>query len=144
MASRAVDDKKNKEKARKFVQTRLGRRNDTTFLTELSPVPEKRTGEPKWLAELRTGNLSEKLYMERETRIKDLLKLEKPKCVICYGLGKKKEFAKLLGVDWVELPETDRVFKAPKNSFFLLPFFGQGISHELVKGLVTHPSFLAQ
>ena len=145
-------DWEDKELAREFMQTRLGRLNGKTFdnagreqlqtfLTELSPVPEKKTGEPRWFGELRTGSLSQKLLAEREARIKGLLRSEKPKVVICYGLGKRQQFSQLLNVvRWDEVAK--KVFKAPNDNFFLLPFFGHGQKiREITQGLVSYPLF---
>jgi hypothetical protein len=138
-------DWNEKERAREYVQTRLGRLNETksptTFLTELSPVPEKKTGEPKWLVELRSGDESHKLLAQREARIRELLHSHGPKLVVCYGLRTKQEFARLLNVDsWIEVAKG--VLKAPDKNVFLLPFFGQAqISEALVSRLVSLPSF---
>lgn len=131
------EDWPDRERAREYVQRWLGRPNGITFLTEISPVPERKTGAPKWLVDLRSGDLAETLLAQRETRIRELLRANKPRLVVCYGLGKRMEFARLLGVDhWIEVASGVR--KAPGDAIFLLPFFGQGqISRDLVNRLMS-------
>lgn len=141
----------DREKARTFMQNWLGRAGAKfvdvptpkpveTFLTELSPVPEKKTGSPRWVAQFATEDCHA-LVATRTTRIQDLLRLNRPSVVICYGKRREAEFARLLGVDdWIEVAKG--VCKAPSKNVFLLPFFGNGQIYEaLVQGLVSYPSF---
>ena len=145
------NDWSDREKARKFMQNWLGRvsaefidlpspRPVETFLTELSPVPEQKTGSPRWVAQFATEECRA-LLAARTTRIQELLRLNRPSVIICYGKRKEAAFARLLDVDdWVEVAKGVR--KAPSKNVFLLPFFGNGqISKALFQGLVSYPSF---
>jgi hypothetical protein len=123
-----------------YIRQNLGRRNQKTFLTELSPIPAGGIADTSWRAEFERleTHLTDKIQT-RADKLKRILKASNPHpLVICYGLGKREEFAKLLDVDWMPI-SPGRVFASHDFKYLLLPFFGTGqIGHRDIEMALRH------
>lgn len=113
-----------------LVRTRLGRTGSETFLSELNPVPRATVCAADPIAGILSSTDREVLLNTRRTEILDLVEKYDPK-VICYGLGKSKEYADFFGVEWSKEAET--IYKSESGNIWLLPFFGNGqISYDIL------------
>lgn len=137
LARDGIADWWNMQKVNDYIRFCLGRKGGDTFLTELSPIPTGHTSDNSWMsrfAEL-DNNLAAKIKRRKE-ELRRLLKDNSPDLVICYGLGKKGDFAELLDIEWE--PVMDRVFAASASRCLLLPFFGNGqMSNSIIACLVS-------
>jgi hypothetical protein len=134
MCASCGQDWGNPSVVKEYVRCYLGRSEEDTFLTELSPIPSRHTGEDKiWREMIKTrcaelGLRFEELLDKRKKALLELLQKKRPRLVICYGDGKKRtcEFAKFFSIEWTSL--TAEIKSASINScpFLLLPFFGRG------------------
>jgi hypothetical protein len=122
------------EEVKCYVREKLGRESDSTFLTELSPIPCKGASERKaWLEWFMSQDVAfvEKIR-RRRLELQRLLMASPPDLVVCYSLPRKQEFADLLATTWNEVRE--KIFVGGDGRFVLLPFFGNGqVSDEIVK-----------
>jgi hypothetical protein len=116
--------------AREYVRRSLGRFDGETFLTELSPVPEKRVKKSKTKTFMELfkecdPTLDSKIKRRMRALQQALLESDPP-LVVCYGMGRglPKKFAELLGVEWLIHPAD--ICRSPDSRRLLLPFFGQG------------------
>jgi hypothetical protein len=127
----------DKDEANDYIRTQLGRFGGQTFMTELSPIPASNKADKKWMQmfERLDPQLARKLE-EREENLKQILKESSPRLVICYGLPKAKDFAKLLCIEWK--PFNERIFTSADSRCLLLPFFGQGqMSGDIIEQLLN-------
>ncbi|GAO40231.1 hypothetical protein SCH01S_45_00740 [Sphingomonas changbaiensis NBRC 104936] len=130
-----------------FMRNSLGRRDGSTFLTELRAIPAARSGS----FQRSSGTLVEERRREQLT----LLSKHQPTAVVCYGTTLKDDFSKHLEIDWGVsdvIPWVSAkgrlirtvIYRANirweigrTTSVFLLPFFGQGaMSGALLSGFV--------
>lgn len=126
----------DKELATEYVRQRLGRKDGTTFLTELSPLPTRATNAPHGLMEFADTAEGRSVLATRKAEIRSLLVQHRPELIICYGKNKRAEFAEFLGVkNWkpfLQHKKTD-VEACELPNVYRLPFFGQGqMSYELM------------
>lgn len=118
-------DWRDREKARIYMRTRLGRRDGCTFITELSPVPKRNLADRSWLPEFMSQKGAKDLLELRREELRCLVQSEQSKLVICFGTMGRDSYSQLLGFEkWDKIAE--RVWKSPKENYFLLPFFGNG------------------
>ena len=125
------------ESAKDYVRFKLGRRVGCTFLSELSPIPTKRSADLDWMRAFQRvdSNLGDKIE-RRKSEIKHLLKASEPSRVICYG-KRATEFASLLGIEWHSI--NDQISSSNDGKCLLLPFFGNGqMSHSVIGALVRY------
>lgn len=124
--------------AKEYVQSRLGRHDGDTFLTELSPIPAGNTADTTWMTWFheRDPELHQKLQQRRETLREMLRERENdPPLIICYSLPRADEFAEFLGIEWQ--PVSARVRSSPDCKNWILPFFGNGqMSHSVIQELL--------
>lgn len=127
----------NKKKVKDYIRLRLGRKNGNTFLTELSPIPTKRTSDTSWMAKfLKIDPDLPSKVAQRKEELQLLLREKSPRLVICYGLNKKNAFSELLGIEWK--PLTNGIFVSDDSRCLLLPFFGNGqMGHAIIKYLMS-------
>jgi hypothetical protein len=144
--------------ADQYIRFRLGRRGGNggeTFLTELSPIPSKKSSNKEWYLWFR-ARLGEDLDRKLEYRKQELkqvlaeqiLKDKVPRLVVCYSQPRASEFARLLDIEWKPVPRFPRVCAASRDSarYLLLPFFGNGhMGHQVItdllnSGLLGYPS----
>ena len=126
------------ENAKDYIRYKLGRRNGSTFLTELSPIPTKRTANLNWMQAFHRidKNLVEKIE-NRRTELKRLLKASEPSHVICYG-KRADAFAALLGIEWHSTDDS-QISSSGDGKCLLLPFFGNGqMSHSVIETLIQN------
>jgi hypothetical protein len=140
--ARAVDghaDYLDATKAVEYVRTQLGRTGGGTFLTELSPVPARRSGRPD-LPQIFVSSASNKeLLAARHQQQLELLH-RTVGITICFGWGMRDAFASHLGVEW--RPIAERLACSEDNLTFLMPYFGNGqMSEKLISTLVNSPEF---
>ncbi len=122
--------------AKAYIQSRLGRSDGDTFLTELSPVPAGKATDKTWKTFLneRDTNLDGKIR-QRNEELKKLLKENCPSLVICYGQTRADEFAELLEIEWRS--ESPKVYKSQTAKHLLLPFFRYDqLGHSVIEGLL--------
>lgn len=127
----------DKVEANDYIRSQLGRSGGQTFMTELSPIPASSKTDEKWMQmfERLDPQLARKLE-DREENLKRLLKQCSPRLVICYGLPKAKDFAKLLCIEWE--PFNERILKSADSRCLLLPFFGQGqMSGDIIEQMLN-------
>jgi hypothetical protein len=135
------DNKSNRKvilkDAKNYIRFKLGRRDGDTFLTELSPIPTKRTADLNWMDAFCRAD--SRLIEKTESRTKKLMRLleeSKPSRVICYG-KRADEFGALLGVQWHSINAQGRILSSSDGRCLLLPFFGNGqMSHSDIQTLV--------
>jgi len=123
------------EQAKDYVRFRLGRKDMDTFLTELSPIPKRRSNDVDWLSAFRhrDDNLDRKIE-NRTTQLKLLLRANNPPLVICYG-NRATEFAELIDTNWHSI--TPKISRSANGNCLLLPFFGFGqMSHAVIRTLL--------
>ena len=137
------------DRATEYKRTRLGCNDGNTFLTELLPFPSQQSARPTDLANF--GNEKDITGYLAERERKQLEILPSGATVVCYGFGKRKQFANRFGIEWQEcsLPVRSgsrpdhrvKFFKAAKaatqNKFILLPFFGNGaMSNDFLRQVI--------
>jgi len=128
-AYEGYDNWRDVNPANEYIRCCLGRRDGTTFLTELSPIPSNSTANRAWMEAFNKldSELGEKLARRRD-RLLELLNHSCPRMVICYGDGKVKarEYESSLGAEWTSIGV--RIARDSKRAypFLLLPFFGNG------------------
>jgi hypothetical protein len=119
----------------------LGRSNRDTFLTELSPIPERDGNNRCWISQLEKRDPKFHDYiMQRRDELKESIRKHSKSKIICYGRGgdNADKFAKLLDIKWQMRSACSDISIAGGARFLLLPFFGNGqISHEICNKLVT-------
>jgi len=144
LADNGERDWKNQQSVEEYIQFQLGRSNGQTFLTELSPIPARGTAHKKWAAFFRERdpNLDSKLQ-ERRNELRAELKGRRPYLVVCYGLGRKQDFAELLDVEWNEPIDVKckkkiaKIYASKDGGCLLLPFFGYGqMCHKVIEVLL--------
>lgn len=125
--------------AKEYMHNLLGRAGSDTFLTEISPVPAAAYSSREQPS--RQSQLAADLLSNRRKRQLEILS-DTRGITICYGLSKKADFARHLGIEWVDMGP-DNIFSVSKDgSFFLTPFLGQGqMSVAKVSQLVSSPQF---
>lgn len=130
---------RDKECVKNYVRTQLGREKSKTFLTELSPIPCRRNGDKKWVAEFsRIQPLLSQRISKRKDDLRSLLDSTHSSLVICYGGGVKQaqNFATLLGIEWRK--EYGKIRTSANSRHLLLPFFGNGqMSHAVIEDLIS-------
>ena len=131
-------DWRDKELAKQYVRSQLGRSGGKTFLTELSPIPSAKSHDKKWMSLFMRHDpaLATKLKLRRETLLRKL-EAGVPSLVICYGRGREssRKFAELLAVKWE--PLLSEISVAQNRKCLLLPFFGLGqMSHKIIQALL--------
>lgn len=117
--------------ARKYIQYQLGRSNDSTFLTELSPIPAAKTTDQSFMSWFKENDTElEVKITRRRDELNRMLKENPQSLVICYGYGngggRAHEFAKFLEVEWQSVPGCPEVCRSRDSKRLLLPFFGNG------------------
>jgi hypothetical protein len=133
-------DWSEKKSYQKYIRSHLGRELGDTFLTELSPIPARRTIDKKWMTKF--SKLDTELVQKiknRKDQLRQILKETAPRLVICYGGGSKwaDDFAELLDVEW--RPICHKVSASHDSRCLLLPFLGQGqMSHSVIENLISH------
>jgi hypothetical protein len=142
-AHEGITDWNDPKLAKEFVQTRLGRMNESTFLTELSPIPARGTKDKDWMLEFRRSvpDLGATLTKRKE-RLRELA--ANASLIVCYGNGSNRapEFADLLCVEWQRLSSGVSISRDSRR--MLLPFFGHwqqkhllaAVQELLVRGLL--------
>jgi len=133
------------EEAKKYIQAPngLGRRYGDTFLTELSPIPERNNQGREYSKKFMSVDPDIQAKIEvRRLELKRILNHHNPRLVICYGSGKLKKFEGLLGVELQSVGEDasvrGKVYRSADSRRFLLPFFGNGwMSDPALKRLVA-------
>lgn len=127
---------RNTECAKEYIRSQLGRSMGETFLTELSPIPSRSAKDQNWMKwfRARDAQLDTKIKQRLEA-LKRVLKEKSPPLIICYGSKRTKDFAELLGTEW--LPACHKAYKSSDSRCLLLPFFGNGqMSHSVIEGLL--------
>jgi len=129
---------KSNRAVKEYIKNNLGRSGGETFLTELSPVPTRRSNDSTWAVEfarLKPG--LDDIVAARCIRLKATLEAMVPRpLVICYGFGSEMRFAHLLGEEWVSLGR--QIKAAHHGQYLLLPFFGNGqMSHAVIESLMS-------
>ncbi|MBW0145784.1 hypothetical protein [Sphingomicrobium clamense] len=123
-----------------YVRNKLGRREGSTLLTELSPVPAKKSSRPTAIKSISEEEWSDLMERRRQRQLSILRAQEA--VTICFGLGKREQFARQLEIDWHGI--SDRVFSSRDGMTFLLPFFGNGqLSKADLKSFVCSQPFRA-
>ena len=107
--------------ARMYIQYQLGRSNDNTFLTELSPIPAAKTTDQSFMSWFRENDTElEVKITRRRDELNRMLKENPQSLVICYGYGnggdRAHEFAKFLGVEWQSVPGCPGVCRSGDSS----------------------------
>jgi hypothetical protein len=129
------------ERAANYMRTRLGRRGGTTLLTELRPIPARRSAQPPALRNFGDEGLIESLLQDRR-RLQTHVLREYAGVTLCYGIAKREDFAAHLEIEWE--PMCGPFARGADGMSFLLPFFGNGqMSEGLVKQFVASPEFQA-
>jgi hypothetical protein len=130
-------DWKDIKPAKEYIQSRLGRCDGDTFLTELSPVPAGKATDKTWKALLseRDPDLDSKIKQRKE-KLKKTLKENCPSLVICYGQRRADDFAELLEIEWHAA--SPKVCKSGNGKHLLLPFFryDQMAGHSVIEDLL--------
>lgn len=131
LARQGCKDWIDSEGAESYVRFHLGRICGHTFMTELSPIPAKSTGDKNWMKwfENHCSNLDEKLRQRRlrlREEIRKNLKENSRTRAVCYGRGSNRanEFAEFFGIKWE--PVTPNISRSKDSEHWLLPFFGLG------------------
>ncbi|MEO6816048.1 MAG: hypothetical protein ABI177_05050 [Edaphobacter sp.] len=133
-------DWRDTKAAKDYVRYHLGRSNGDTFLTELSPIPTRRTADMSWMSEImqQDSNLGQKIE-DRNTKLKELLKISSQDSIICYG-KRANNFGELIDVTWV--PVTQQISRSHNGKCLLLPFFGNGQMSHAVIGILLQRGLL--
>lgn len=140
LAAEGSDGFNDDERVTEYVRKRLGRRDGSTLLTELSPVPTRKSSRPTVLRSVSDHEWSR--LMERRRQRQLALLRERPGITICFGLGKRAEFARQLEIDWSSIAE--RIYASGDGMTFLLPFFGNGqLSKASLRSFVSSEHFSA-
>jgi hypothetical protein len=63
-------DWRDREKAREYMRSRLGRSTGDTFMTELSPVPKRNLGDKSWLRELSSQHGAGDMLIQRRKELR--------------------------------------------------------------------------
>jgi hypothetical protein len=136
LAIKGASYEEAKRRARDYVFNHLGRSSGETFLTEASPFPCVRARSPHPLIAAYAALPNH----HRTAQLREL-QLKSNPVVICYGLGRSREFGSLFELTWQSLPGfAGKLFFDPERKAFLLPFFGQGqMSHEMAKRFCAAP-----
>lgn len=117
--------------AKKYIQYQLGRYNDNTFLTELSPIPAAKTTDQSFMSWFKENDTElEVKITRRRDELNRMLKENPHSLVICYGYGnggdRARDFAKFLEVEWQSVTDCPGVCRSGDSKRLLLPFFGNG------------------
>jgi hypothetical protein len=116
---------KDREETKNYVRFRLGRQNEETFLTELSPIPSRKTGDKQRMISFgaRVPDLAGKLD-RRRAKLTELLRMSNPRLVVCYGLRRVDDFEQLMRTKLSS--RATKIYASDDNGRLLLPFFGCG------------------
>lgn len=162
-AFRGEPDWNDRASAANYVRRSLGRSSGDTFLTELDPFPAKRAKRPDGLQDFDDNAFIRDVLNARIATQLDLLRQHSPRAVVCYGAGRRDEFAKRLGIDWQNLKTIEwrsaksgklhqtklawgKVQNSPlvSTTAFLLPFLGQGaLGAPVLRAFVESSEFRA-
>lgn len=153
LAVEGCSDWSDAKLALSYAQNKLGREGGATFLTELRPFPAARADRPQALRDIADEITVNRLLAQR--REGQLSMLNDDTTVICYGLGKRNEFADHFKLSWqaeivrctsrsgrARMVEIGRASKHGAK-FLLVPFLGNGqMSRDLLTQifLVPRPS----
>lgn len=133
--SRAVSgasDWRNPERARDYIRHSLGRTNGHTFITNLSPIPEKggSSGRPwrRQFEEALPSGMLDTLLVKRHQALKDLILAYKPTAIICHGKPRSAHRAFMLGDQPAPAnePRIEAYDPADGPPVFICPFLGVG------------------
>ena len=121
-------DPRDKDAVHEYVRRRLGRASGETFLTELSPLPQRGLNDAKTWARYVDPACPDVaiLKQQRADKIKSFFALYKPRLVVSYGIGGTglKLHQDFLGLrDW---KKKGSFYSAMEGGAFVSPFFGQG------------------
>lgn len=124
-----------------YLRTKLGRSDGTTLMTEMYPIPAATNCRRRVIGGFAAGEVKAMLKARKEAQ--DAILKKSPGVTICYGVGKRDDYARHLGVTWKALSDLDRVQVASSDeTIFLTPFFGTGQwSYEEASKFAAHKAF---
>jgi hypothetical protein len=125
-ANKGAPDWSSLIEARTYARSSLGRENNETFLTELSPLPRPELNDPRWRGSLDDQKvLTRELVKRREEKIRAMLRACAPRLVVCDGWSRVEKFKEVLGLA-TEPTLFGNVERSEDGRCLILPFLGNG------------------
>ena len=143
LAHNGFSEWENQSAVTNYVCSKLGRKSEGTFLTELSPVPRASGNDQRWkkAVDLNDRKVVDLIEGRRRT-LQKLLSEHRPDLIVSYGTGthrlpQHQDFFGLGGWKVKSVKGVDRRFYISGDGRGLvLPFFGQGMmTRKLFAGL---------